>query len=183
MFGNKLLAIKVANIEQIVRTYGLKAVEAYRDEISSTTTDPLALLHTVQNWRLWLEPEDYVVFLAKRLQVLVYGEQAIGADPGMDMIGAIVQCIPFRQMLGGSKEEKEGGCTGCAWRECKWQNRDDAGVKLMACKGCGEVRYCGRECQRRDWLKGGHKGRCGTRLKRSDSETSTESGSGGLVNI
>ena len=37
----------------------------------------------------------------------------------------------------------------CAWRDCKYHREKPAEPKLFACKGCGEVRYCGRQCQKR----------------------------------
>lgn len=36
----------------------------------------------------------------------------------------------------------------CAWRECEFHRDKPDGVALLACKGCSEVRYCGRECQK-----------------------------------
>lgn len=36
----------------------------------------------------------------------------------------------------------------CAWPEC--EKHESAGAaKLLSCKGCGEVQYCSRECQKR----------------------------------
>ncbi|KZV61522.1 hypothetical protein PENSPDRAFT_292967 [Peniophora sp. CONT] len=52
----------------------------------------------------------------------------------------------------------------CSWRGCGYNTRAPPG-KLLACKGCGEVQYCGRECQKSDWGQGGHKKLCGTRVK------------------
>ncbi|KZV62353.1 hypothetical protein PENSPDRAFT_658201 [Peniophora sp. CONT] len=52
----------------------------------------------------------------------------------------------------------------CAWRDCQYHKKA-ADTVLLSCKGCGEVRYCGRVCQKHDWSKGGHKARCGRRLK------------------
>lgn len=37
----------------------------------------------------------------------------------------------------------------CAWRGCKHHHEKPAGITLFMCKGCGDVRYCGRECQKR----------------------------------
>ncbi|KZV61525.1 hypothetical protein PENSPDRAFT_658831, partial [Peniophora sp. CONT] len=48
----------------------------------------------------------------------------------------------------------------CAWRECQHHREKPDDIVLSTCKGCGEVRYCGRECQKSDWSKGGHKVRC-----------------------
>ncbi|VDB92129.1 unnamed protein product [Peniophora sp. CBMAI 1063] len=184
-----LIGLKVANIDQIVKTYGPQALDAFRKETLAKTTDPLAPSHqwTTRNWPTWLVPEDYVVFLAKRLQVLQYGIQAFGIDAQMDAIGVVVQCVPFREVLRGGRAlkdvekddvedvdvEENVQRDGCAWRECEFHGVKGVGPKLMGCKGCGEVRYCGRECQRRDWRAGGHKTRCGTRLKRPTFGTSS----------
>lgn len=47
-------------------------------------------------------------------------------------------------------EGKKGECACCGKRE----------GKLNKCTGCGTVRYCGKECQVKDWGEGGHKGLC-----------------------
>ncbi|VDB92130.1 unnamed protein product [Peniophora sp. CBMAI 1063] len=62
-----------------------------------------------------------------------------------------------------ARHEKEARGRG-AWRKCKYHHKKSDEVALFACKGCGEVRYCGRECQKSDWSKGGHKAQC-KRLK------------------
>ncbi|KZV71168.1 hypothetical protein PENSPDRAFT_416280 [Peniophora sp. CONT] len=51
----------------------------------------------------------------------------------------------------------------CSWATCvhHYERTEEA---LPICKGCGEVRYCSRECQRRDWKEGGHRAKC-RRLK------------------
>ena len=33
--------------------------------------------------------------------------------------------------------------------------------EFKKCSGCGEVYYCSRHCQMKDWKKGGHKKVCG----------------------
>ncbi|VDB94377.1 unnamed protein product [Peniophora sp. CBMAI 1063] len=38
----------------------------------------------------------------------------------------------------------------CAWRRCR-HHYEPSAERLKACKGCGEVRYCGRTCQRLHW--------------------------------
>lgn len=50
----------------------------------------------------------------------------------------------------------------CSYSLCQF-NRREAGSALLSCKGCGQARYCGKECQRGDWK--GHKKICGKRLK------------------
>ncbi|KAI0321597.1 hypothetical protein OF83DRAFT_251498 [Amylostereum chailletii] len=51
----------------------------------------------------------------------------------------------------------------CAWHECEFHTTKSMET-MHTCRGCGETRYCGRECQTRDWKEGGHKLRC-RRLK------------------
>ena len=55
----------------------------------------------------------------------------------------------------GLDEEKErkrherDAVRRCAWAGCNWHwSTPGESVKLKQCKGCGEVSYCGRECQR-----------------------------------
>ncbi|VDB92120.1 unnamed protein product [Peniophora sp. CBMAI 1063] len=62
------------------------------------------------------------------------------------------------------KRHKSVAKSRCTWRGCGYNTRAPPG-KLLACKGCGEVQYCGRECQKSDWAQGGHKQHCGTRVK------------------
>ncbi|KZV75675.1 hypothetical protein PENSPDRAFT_646971 [Peniophora sp. CONT] len=50
----------------------------------------------------------------------------------------------------------------CSWRECCWHTIEPPSPTKL-CQGCGEARYCGSPCQRRDW-KGGHERAC-RRLK------------------
>ncbi|GJE93348.1 zinc finger MYND domain-containing protein [Phanerochaete sordida] len=47
----------------------------------------------------------------------------------------------------------------CAWRECLCSRHKPA-HKLRSCKGCEQVVYCGKRCQKSDWEKGGHRERC-----------------------
>ncbi|VDB84332.1 unnamed protein product [Peniophora sp. CBMAI 1063] len=51
----------------------------------------------------------------------------------------------------------------CAWTGCKF-HEERPPTATRACGGCGEVRYCSRECQQKGWKQGGHKLRC-KRLK------------------
>ncbi|VDB84938.1 unnamed protein product [Peniophora sp. CBMAI 1063] len=70
----------------------------------------------------------------------------------------------------GLEEEKERrrhrreGRTFCSWPACEYSMAKPS-VKLSLCQACGEAQYCGRECQKKDWNQGGHKKRCGNRLK------------------
>ncbi|KZV77343.1 hypothetical protein PENSPDRAFT_182565 [Peniophora sp. CONT] len=47
----------------------------------------------------------------------------------------------------------------CAWDQCEHSTRKSSG-RLLACKGCGEVVYCSRQCQVSHWKEGGHKQVC-----------------------
>lgn len=51
----------------------------------------------------------------------------------------------------------------CGWRACPYHIEKPT-TTLMTCKGCGQARYCSRECQKLDWKEGRHKLRCGNRL-------------------
>ncbi|KZV65645.1 hypothetical protein PENSPDRAFT_118513 [Peniophora sp. CONT] len=51
----------------------------------------------------------------------------------------------------------------CAWPTCVYHT-SEPGRALASCKGCGQVRYCGKVCQTDHW-KAGHKQECGNRLK------------------
>lgn len=48
-----------------------------------------------------------------------------------------------------SPEEDSVGCSVCTTRGARHQ-----------CGGCGKRKYCGAECQRRDWHAGGHCHKC-----------------------
>ncbi|KZV63748.1 hypothetical protein PENSPDRAFT_200132 [Peniophora sp. CONT] len=67
----------------------------------------------------------------------------------------------------GLEERKEvqrlDGRKHCSWRDCKY-NVEEAS-RLSTCQGCGETRYCSRECQKSDWSAGKHKLLCGKRVK------------------
>ncbi|VDB99488.1 unnamed protein product [Peniophora sp. CBMAI 1063] len=52
----------------------------------------------------------------------------------------------------------------CSWADCQYHGSPPP--NLLACKGCGEVRYCSKSCQRKDWYNGRHKLRC-RRLKQT----------------
>ena len=53
----------------------------------------------------------------------------------------------------------------CSWVECKKHEVDVPQSELKVCSGCAETRYCSRACQKSDWLQGGHKPKCGKRIK------------------
>ncbi|KZV61532.1 hypothetical protein PENSPDRAFT_293241 [Peniophora sp. CONT] len=156
----KLLGLKVSKkiTEGLVRYWGPAIVEHYRDFASSNSTDPLTLLWTAENWRLWLEPEYFVIWLVKRRQLVEYGPRGLAADLMPNMLGEVLGCdpmmfhLPLSSLFGPEDEEPEEVLTGCSWRECQWYSKEpepEADVRFWACKGCREVRYCGRECHRR----------------------------------
>ncbi|KZV74922.1 hypothetical protein PENSPDRAFT_154941 [Peniophora sp. CONT] len=63
------------------------------------------------------------------------------------------------------KRHEHEAAQRCSWAACMWHRTTPGeSVKLKACQGCGQVRYCGRECQKSDWNKGGHRTKC-RRLK------------------
>ncbi|KZV74938.1 hypothetical protein PENSPDRAFT_749031 [Peniophora sp. CONT] len=51
----------------------------------------------------------------------------------------------------------------CSWVDCQY-HLENVPATLLTCKGCGDARYCGRDCQKLDWKHGGHKQAC-RRLK------------------
>ncbi|KZV69291.1 hypothetical protein PENSPDRAFT_486920 [Peniophora sp. CONT] len=51
----------------------------------------------------------------------------------------------------------------CGWSGCKYHEKEPP-HPVRTCAGCGEVRYCSRPCQQKDWREGGHKQKC-KRLK------------------
>lgn len=62
--------------------------------------------------------------------------------------------IQFGKILGLSAKKERARLekemrSHCAWRACKYHREKPRDVPLLACKGCGDVRYCGRECQKR----------------------------------
>ncbi|VDB87105.1 unnamed protein product [Peniophora sp. CBMAI 1063] len=60
------------------------------------------------------------------------------------------------------KRYERGKQDHCNWHKCR--KPSDGALDLRKCAGCGEARYCSRECQRLDWKEGGHKKLC-RRLK------------------
>ncbi|VDB94203.1 unnamed protein product [Peniophora sp. CBMAI 1063] len=48
----------------------------------------------------------------------------------------------------------------CSWRGCAHFYREPTERALSTCRGCGQVWYCGKECQRLDWRQGGHREAC-----------------------
>ena len=184
----------------------------WASQTSKYTSDPLAPLWTAENWRLWLIKSEFILWLAKRHQRFVCGSESSTSDPSPELLGQVLglksdchdtymdcKLLPPRQRMGWETEGQEGGETverkdshsGCMWWGCESHREEtEAPVRLLACKGCGEVRYCGRDCQRmyvalfyaenehlltfkniRDWLKGGHKKWCGRRVKSTWSES------------
>lgn len=47
------------------------------------------------------------------------------------------------------KRHEREAARRCAWTGCAWHwSTPDESLKLKKCRGCGEVSYCGRECQK-----------------------------------
>ncbi|VDC07231.1 unnamed protein product [Peniophora sp. CBMAI 1063] len=67
--------------------------------------------------------------------------------------------------LDESKEREEyerfgkRAARSCSWKECRYHT-EAAPNPSRVCVGCGEVRYCGKPCQTKDWKEGQHKKRC-----------------------
>ncbi|VDC00752.1 unnamed protein product [Peniophora sp. CBMAI 1063] len=55
----------------------------------------------------------------------------------------------------------------CSWAECEY-HKQAAPMPTRQCAGCGQVRYCSKVCQQRDWKEGKHKVAC-KRLKGAPS--------------
>ncbi|CAL1693878.1 unnamed protein product [Somion occarium] len=47
----------------------------------------------------------------------------------------------------------------CHWHDCMCSHTDPA-HSIRVCKGCWQVFYCSRQCQRSDWTEGGHRITC-----------------------
>ncbi|VDC01528.1 unnamed protein product [Peniophora sp. CBMAI 1063] len=64
------------------------------------------------------------------------------------------------------RRHRREGRTFCSYPACQWSIvKPPESVTLKLCQGCGEAQYCGRDCQKSDWGKGGHKEKCGNRIK------------------
>ncbi|VDB92127.1 unnamed protein product [Peniophora sp. CBMAI 1063] len=172
------------SIEQIVDTYGSERLGLFLKSILPTTTDPLSTLWTPENWRCWLDIGEYILFLGRTLHKQMYEHRA-DAEVKISEAAALVSiilCVPFDKAVRHARKIIDELCQ-CAWRGCAFHDRARAAernVKARACKGCGDARYCGSECQRRDWTTGGHRTRCGRRLmlRPYNSDEDTGSGSG-----
>ncbi|KZV65130.1 hypothetical protein PENSPDRAFT_690127 [Peniophora sp. CONT] len=47
----------------------------------------------------------------------------------------------------------------CSWVQCRF-HVEPSPTQMSACAGCGDVKYCSRDCQRQDWKQGGHRTQC-----------------------
>jgi MYND finger len=88
---------------------------------------------------------------AKRIYAVPLSK--IMVEPGLYMLAdenTPCNCLtPFANQLRAT----------CPWIElCNYCSKEGIGRKLDKCGGCGEVRYCCRQCQRADWPN--HKTRC-----------------------
>ncbi|VDB92128.1 unnamed protein product [Peniophora sp. CBMAI 1063] len=160
-------------VQDIVEYWGRDTIAEYLDFALARTTDPLASLWTADNWRCWLDLQQLIPWLLRRHQRLLLPDGTVDEDAevlftpdsltevvgGLDLIRK--QKFPLGNGCGGGSQER----SGCAWKGCERLSAE-GGVRLLRCRGCGNARYCGRVCQRSDWVKGGHKARC-RRLKES----------------
>ncbi|KZV72518.1 hypothetical protein PENSPDRAFT_750822 [Peniophora sp. CONT] len=104
-----------------------------------------------------------------RLKIAVPILQRYESDPSFPIAGVLELWTEFGAFLGLDAEKERKRHEGEAQWRCWWRccgNRDvkDITGKLLQCAGCGEARYCSKECQRLDWKTGGHKKMC-RRLK------------------
>lgn len=77
--------------------------------------------------------------------------------------------VLFGKAIGlDEKQEWARADKRCSYYLCPFSKQDPPGA-LSTCKGCGQVRYCGKECQRSDWKN--HKQKCGNRLKEGATNT------------
>ncbi|KZV63193.1 hypothetical protein PENSPDRAFT_758176 [Peniophora sp. CONT] len=104
-------------------------------------------LDTLQRLRWWGASNDTMLngkhLLLERSWVLFGGALGLDEDEEADR---------------RERENRRDIAQFCAWKECQY-HKAKAPTPPNACKGCGEVRYCGKECQRLDW-KAGHKRVC-----------------------
>ncbi|KZV70618.1 hypothetical protein PENSPDRAFT_651349 [Peniophora sp. CONT] len=107
--------------------------------------------------------EDWWPCLA-RLQVAKY--RSNGSKPYSLLLehwtelGAVLDLDEEKERKRHRKEER----VFCSWPQCEFNTKRPPS-KLSTCQGCGEAQYCGKTCQKSDWNSGGHKKRCGTRIK------------------
>ncbi|KZV70216.1 hypothetical protein PENSPDRAFT_651735 [Peniophora sp. CONT] len=73
--------------------------------------------------------------------------------------GKALGLIEAEEKAAFEKEKKQL----CTWRACEYHTRK-APSATRQCAGCGQVRYCSRTCQQKDWKEGKHKDVC-KRLK------------------
>ena len=71
-------------------------------------------------------------------------------------------------MAEGAKSAREEEVKQAEERYGEWDCHVCGKEKGKRCVGCGNVAYCGKECQAKDWKEGGHKRYC--RRKKIDGK-------------
>lgn len=60
-------------------------------------------------------------------------------------LGEIIGLSVERERIAYEREARRKA-TCCAWKDCRW-HRTPPPLPPRVCKGCGEARYCSKECQ------------------------------------
>ncbi|VDC00741.1 unnamed protein product [Peniophora sp. CBMAI 1063] len=88
------------------------------------------------------------------------------AGPQRDDLLEAWQSLGHAMHLNEAQEKRdyEAECRRAAERRCSWPqcvyHSNKPPAKTRVCKGCDEVRYCSRACQKKDWKEGDHRTRC-----------------------
>ncbi|KAH8597702.1 hypothetical protein B0O99DRAFT_64928 [Bisporella sp. PMI_857] len=107
--------------------------------------------------------------LKKGMAVVVKGAERDGVKDGKQgFVGALADDIniiptslgnlifmsgnPLIVATTKDRDEEKGFCDGCG--------EEKSAKDLARCKGCESARYCGKECQKKGWVEGGHKTDC-----------------------
>ncbi|KZV71720.1 hypothetical protein PENSPDRAFT_751525 [Peniophora sp. CONT] len=92
-------------------------------------------------------------------------------DRMIDAWKALGEDLGFEESIQKAEHERElrKALRFCAWHECEYHTKEPSVALRSRCKGCAEVRYCSRTCQRSDWTYG-HNRRC-RRLKEAAPDT------------
>ncbi|VDC00753.1 unnamed protein product [Peniophora sp. CBMAI 1063] len=93
------------------------------------------------------------------LRAVPHSEQKAALVDGWFDFGRLMGLVESDERAVFERERK----MYCSWRACEYHVRK-AQSGMRVCAGCGEVRYCSRPCQQKDWKEGKHKDVC-KRLK------------------
>ncbi|KZV77344.1 hypothetical protein PENSPDRAFT_645594 [Peniophora sp. CONT] len=105
--------------------------------------------------KIWLPGLDNLI--------RVSDDQTLGYAPLLRVWRDLGVAAGFNEKEERVRFKKFGGSTlptRCAWEQCEYYTDRKPNVRLLACKGCGEVVYCSRQCQVSHWKDGGHKQVC-----------------------